>query len=57
MCKIMHIEQFLQQNGTKLIHLSADMQMYQIVMQIKWSFHLDGHTWLYILVGCILLCH
>ena len=35
MCKIMHIEQFLQQNGTMLIHLGADMQMYQIVEEIK----------------------
>ena len=35
---LMHIEQFLQQNGTMLIHPSADMQMNQTVMPIKWSF-------------------
>ena len=35
---LMYIEQFLTQHNQRHLHISADMQLYKIVMQIKWSY-------------------
>ena len=34
---LIFIEKFMKQHGMSYIHLSADMQLYKVILQIKWS--------------------
>ena len=34
---VMQIQKFVQQGGNRFLHISADIQLYQVAMQIKWS--------------------
>ena len=34
---LLYIEEFMKQHSMPYIHLSADMQLYKVIMQVKWS--------------------
>ena len=36
---LVHAEQFLREQGTNITHIVADMQLYKVALQIKWSDH------------------
>ena len=44
---LMRIEKFVQQGGNRLLQISADMQFYQVAMQIKWS---SSDRWTHVIV-------
>ena len=44
---IMHAEQFLKSHGQTFMHLVADMQLYKVILKVKWS---DPERWKHLVV-------